>query len=472
MKHSILREAWRQRVSVAGIVLALSGLDASAAQGTADTARFRDSVITRVAEPVLPSTRAAEAVVNPVAATAPPVSAPAADTTTAAPAVSPEAVSFLRSAKVSRSAALEGRVSVLSSVGTAMPVAAANLEAVAQSRQILIERQSQGSMLTTLPAGIPVDLPAIGNRPAIQLNYTLSIPSGSEPGSPRKRLDTYVIESTGLTFDAEASAYQGEFMVVLANAEDPTDASAFPDPISVAVRASGARSIKPQPVQFSRLGQYETVALSVDTPGEDHFAVRVSVDPSDARTDPVKLAVSRPRVILSPGANGVLGWGIGTMPLSVEVRNIRSPQSYRVLVQAEAGEVTPNPIPIDKDGIGRAKLRSESTGAVALRVRNDGVESEAVQVQYRQPYAFFALAIAGGLLGAFLLGRGRKSWPKALAIGAASGVFGVAAYASGVISWLQALIGTDTLAGMTEIVVFFLGALVALAGVRAIVPNR
>lgn len=425
----------------------------------------------QVVAPVLQSWRPAETVLSPQA-----IGRSVVDVTTPPPdaremSAAPVNERMLESAKISAEALNEGRVSVLNASRGPVVVAPGNVDSLVRSNATMVERLPVGPRRTVLPARLPIELPSVEQRPAIELSYVISVPSDATPQSPRKRLKAYVFDSTGLTFDAGESAYKGEFLLVLANSEDAADAASLVDPVSVAIGAPGAQSIEPQPVLFTQLGHHERVSLSVASPPGDQFQIRVSANSLDGNADPVNLQVGRPRVIITPGARGAVGWGIGTLPINVQVTNIRTPASFRVVVQPEEGFISPNPIPVDSMGFGSATLRSASTGTYGVRVGNADVLADVVQIRYRPPYLFFALAVAGGLLGAFILGRGRKRWTKALAIGAASGVFGVTAYAAGFTSPIQKVIGSDTLAGMTEIVVLFLAAVVALTSVRIFLPK-
>jgi hypothetical protein len=126
-------------------------------------------------------------------------------------------------------------------------------------------------------------------------------------------------------------------------------------------------------------------------------------------------------------------------------------------------------VKLDAQGMATTSLRSDSAASTRLRVGDAGVISESATVVFEPPWLFLAAAIAGGLLGAFLRGKGRSHLWYALAIGVASAILMTLAYAVG-IDWVSRVLSAPRLATAGEAVVFVLGAIAALVGVGALLP--
>ena len=91
-------------------------------------------------------------------------------------------------------------------------------------------------------------------------------------------------------------------------------------------------------------------------------------------------------------------------------------------------------------------------------------------VPFTAPWWFLGAATVGGLAGAFLRGRGRKHWFKALAIGVITALVMTLAYAIG-IDWPERVLDAAGIPKAAEASVFVLGAIGALIGVTALVPK-
>lgn len=90
---------------------------------------------------------------------------------------------------------------------------------------------------------------------------------------------------------------------------------------------------------------------------------------------------------------------------------------------------------------------------------------------FTSPWPFIAAAVIGGLAGAFVRGRGRRHWIKALAVGAVSAVIMTLAYAIG-IDWPARLLDQAGIDYAGEAAVFVLGAIGAWVGISVLLPGR
>ena len=255
------------------------------------------------------------------------------------------------------------------------------------------------------------------------------------------------------------------------NLDAQEDRSALANPVIIAVNAPGAREFKPRPVEIRRLSEWTDVEVLVPDPREGTFKVSVSAGPGDAGSS-VQLQVTRPRYALSTAATSILGWGLGTTRITVSTRGMTLPPEFTVPLTVEGGgALDPAEVKLGTGGIGVTTLRSDAFPQAMVKLADPEADAKSVTVVFRAPILFFAAAIAGGLLGAFLRGKGRKKWPRALAIGIASAVLMTVGQAVRLTAWIATALGENTLATSGEAVVFFLGAIAALIGVSTLIPG-
>jgi hypothetical protein len=126
-------------------------------------------------------------------------------------------------------------------------------------------------------------------------------------------------------------------------------------------------------------------------------------------------------------------------------------------------------VKLDAQGVATARLRSDSASSTSVSVADAGVVSQPATVVFTAPWLFLAAAVAGGLLGAFIRGKGRRRAWYALAIGVASAILMTLAYAVG-IDWVSRALPAAHLATSGEAVIFVLGAIAALLGVGVLLP--
>lgn len=298
-----------------------------------------------------------------------------------------------------------------------------------------------------------------------------AIPSGSTWTTTKSdrtpvRLTAFAVGRTGLNFDVAQNTYRGTFAVALQNLDDRLDRGVLQDSVIVAVNAPGATGFKPTPIKLARLSEWNDVEVLVTDPREKKYLVSVSAGPDDPGRS-LELDVSRPRAALRAASTNILGWGLGTTRLTVASRAYAG---GLVHLSADGGSLDPGSIQLDSTGNGATVLRSDASPGANVAVDPLQWEAEPLVITFRAPYFFLAAAVLGGLLGAFLRGKGRQNWAKALAIGVATAILMTVGQAVGFISWIGTALGSNTLATSGEAVVFFLGAIAALLGVSALIP--
>jgi hypothetical protein len=284
-----------------------------------------------------------------------------------------------------------------------------------------------------------------------------------------QRLDTWVRDSTGLLMDGRRSAFVGTFDVALTDASNEDNRGPLGHSVVVAIKAPGATELEPQPLTITQLGHWQSVSIIVpDVPG-DTYAVSVSADPR-RDGDPVPLAIMRPSVRLWASPDSIVGWGIGQSNINVSVTGMRAPEGYRVPLRSGRGSLNQDFVTLNAHGQGSVRLRSDRSSGATIELLSPAMAGQPLQVRFDAPWLFLAIAICGGLVGAFLRGRGRQHWGMALLIGALSAVVMTAAYAVG-LDWPARVLKAEGLAVAGEALIFVLGAVGALVGVSAMVPG-
>lgn len=331
---------------------------------------------------------------------------------------------------------------------------------------VFVTRISATATRVALSAPLRAALPTGAPASAVRLGYVLNATTGAE-ASP-VRLVALVANNTGLVLDAAHSAWRGGFSVALSNVDDPTDRRALNTPITVAITAAGASEVTPAPLEIADVGRWHAVRVSVpDFPG-DSYRVAVSADPQD-RGNAIELPVSRPTIQVIAADAQIPGWGIGKTTITVRARGLISPEGYPVTLRSDHGSLDPAYVKLDAQGVATANLRSDTAASATVRVGDAGVSSEPASVTFEAPWWFLAAAVAGGLLGAFIRGRGRRRVWHALAIGVASALLMTLAFAVG-IDWVSRVLPTSRIATTGLAVVAVLGAIGALVGVGVLLP--
>lgn len=357
--------------------------------------------------------------------------------------------------------------SVKAVVGTQVEtVSAANVIDKLAERAVFVQRTGAAATKVALPEVLHASLAPNEKPEAVQLSYALTASQGL--GQAPIHLVALVAANTGLLFDAAHAAYSGGFSVALSNTDDPSDRRRLETPIAVLVAAQGATQIAPTPLAIERLGRWHPVTITVPNPGST-FRVAVSADPQD-KGDGIDLAVLRPVVQLIPASSRVTGWGIGEVPIAVHVQGLVDPRGFALSLQTDHGGLSPSSVVLDEQGKGSAVLRSDHAAGASVRVGNAGMVGDAVTIIFDSPWLFLTAAAAGGLLGAFLRGKGRRRWPYAFAIGIGAAVLMTIGYAVG-LDWISRALGNVRLASSGEAVVFVLGAIAALSGVTLFIPT-
>lgn len=347
-------------------------------------------------------------------------------------------------------------------------VDAENLISKIAENAIFVKRTGSEVAAATLPEGLLASLPPTANVQAVKLGYELTASQGVT--APPIRLVALISNNTGLLLNSAHSAFSGGFWVALSNADDPADRRSLSTPITVAVNAVGASEVVPAPLEIADVGRWHPVTITIPNPSGSPYRVGVSADPQDQGNE-IDLSVIRPVVQLIPERSHISGWGIGSVAIAVSIQGLASPLGFRLPLSTENGSLTPSSVVFDAQGHATTILRSDSASSTVVRIGQAQLQGEPVDVQFDAPWMFLLCATAGGLLGAFVRGKGRKKWGYALMIGMSSAVLMALAYAIG-IDWLARGFGAPALSVAGEAVVFVLGGLAALVGVQVLVPKR
>lgn len=283
------------------------------------------------------------------------------------------------------------------------------------------------------------------------------------------KLDAWARDSTGLGLIGRTGTYVGQFHVALTLRDDPEIRSILASPVNVAVAARGG-TIEPQPVSVNELGRWYDVSISVPKIENDLYEISVSADPNDAGTS-VPLAVTQPEAQIWSDPASIIGWGIGESTILIEVRGMRDPQGLPVALRAQDGSLSASRVSLDATGQGAVTLRSGRESQAIVEIMSGAFRNVApLVVPVTAPWWFLGAAVAGGLAGAFLRGRGRDHWVKAMAIGVVTALVMCLAYAIGV-DWPEKVLLASGISNAAESAVFVLGAIGALVGVSVLITK-
>lgn len=282
--------------------------------------------------------------------------------------------------------------------------------------------------------------------------------------------DAWARDSTGLGIQGSTGNYVGHFNVALVLKTDPSDRSTLASPVTVSVTARGA-TIDPRPVAISQLGLWHEVSIAVPDVEHDTYDISVSADPTNPG-DPVPLAVMRPEARIWSTPQSIIGWGIGESTVFIEADGLREPAELPVALRVVNGSLSADRVTLDAAGHAEVKLRSTRERQAIVEIMSSPLRGgEPLVIPFTAPWWFLGAAVAGGLAGAFLRGRGRQHWIKALAIGVLTAVIMCLAYAVGV-DWPAKVLATAGIPKAAEAAVFVLGAVGALLGVSAMLPKQ
>lgn len=323
-----------------------------------------------------------------------------------------------------------------------------------------------GSILTVAPGGaLPHDAHDAHDADPrrLLLPYHLHVvqENGSveDAGQPDLQM-----QDDSLRFDAGTGRFRGSVQVRQYMDGPPRDLT---EPVTL-VLGGTVESIDPQQLLIRRTNTYMAVTLT-DPGASDSVTVKVlppGAPDSEVRALTIPLARLPLRLSVSPA--GLLGFGLEQATVTVSCDGVLPEGSYTVLLSADHGRIGPAEVTLTRAApVATATLRS--TGLGSARIQASGTPFRAAQapdVEYALPVLFFLAALLGGAVGALIEAlrrrRGRLR-ARSLALGLASGVLAVVAYAAGV-----NLIGVDFGSHLHEALVFTIAALAALLGLPAL----
>ena len=376
-----------------------------------------------------------------------------------------EASPILARYRFSPEALIAGRVIAVEGTSSEV-VTAANLADKITADAVFVEYVRPDVIRTAAPGGLVTD-PSLFAASTYKLRFQVTAQNATT--SQPVKLDAWARDSTGLSLDGARGVYAGNFHVALTKASDPSDHSTLASPVVIAITALGATSIEPRPIEITMLAQWHEVSIVVPNIEGETYNIAVSADPN-REGDPVKLSVIHPVIRLLSTPSSIIGWGIGESTINVAARRMRRTEGFRVPLTSIHGSLGSGTVILDAAGHGAVRLRSSRDSATTIEVQSAGLISEPLEVPFDAPWFFLGLAVAGGLIGAFLHGRGRQHWVRASAIGVSTAVVMTLTYAVG-IDWPARVLKNADIALAGEAVVFVLGVIGALVGVSLLVPG-
>lgn len=377
------------------------------------------------------------------------------------PAEAPPTIAVATAARVTRRLDADllrtGKVTAIVD-GAIVPATADSADAQAARGGVFIEARRAAAITAVLPAILKQQ------AESAQLLPEELVMAGAGTDRP-VRVSWYVADSSGLEYSGAQQAYLGKVAVACLNADDPQDQSALPVAFSPLVTALGA-DVAPPALEVTHFGRWYPMQLVVRRP-QAPYNVSVTLDPGKPGAA-TTLAFQPPRLEISVMPPPV-GFGITKARVSVQGVGLRDPKGMPLLLKAPGAELAEDKLQLDENGFTSTELRASGLADVKVTAGEPFVGDATVEVS--SPFVFLAAAVLGGLAGAFLRKRGRRRWPRALAVGAVTAVVMTVAYFVG-INWAENLPGAATLAQGGLAVVFVLGAVSALGSVSWLLPEQ
>lgn len=286
-------------------------------------------------------------------------------------------------------------------------------------------------------------------------------PAGVQPRSIQ--YEPVLLVLNALRFQSNTGRFEASMVVGLRNPSIPQDRSELTDPVKLLLR-SDADEVSPAEVSITRLGDPQTIKISSISPATPFkvFAATL-LDNGDG----VEIPVVRPTLLVEPARGSINGLGLEKTTIHVQADKIANATGLRVSIKTSQGEVSPTAIELDAQGRGSVELRSAGTGATTLAVSGAPFETGKAVVEFGKPWSSLIAAWLGAVAGWVLLMQGRKkktAWSVIVALASAAFVF--AGYSVGIrlAQWAP-----DATVG--EALVFFVAAVGAFMGVKALVPT-
>jgi hypothetical protein len=282
-------------------------------------------------------------------------------------------------------------------------------------------------------------------------------------------LEPIVEAAGGLRADPQGAGYVGRLFVGVVSLRDRTERLELPAPVLLLISSAQIDTIEPAQVGIGHTGlPFTEVALRTATPrAPASVKIRSSLTASGEADVPVPVALPEASLVASP--ERILGFGLETALISVQVSGLPNPNGYRVTLVPSDGRIEPpDPVQVDHLGFGTARLRSGLVGTAVVAAGGVNVVNiRSAQVTFGWPWVLLVSALAGGLLGRLLKilspPRRRKTartWIRELIVGAIAGLGATIMWAVGV--YLVPVLPTVLTGAAAYFTVGFVGGLVGL----------
>jgi hypothetical protein len=314
-------------------------------------------------------------------------------------------------------------------------------------------------------SGRAAELSKSPDRPmrAYSLSYSFSA-LAEQPDSHESKPVTFeavVMVMKGLRYDASSSRFEAQIAVGLRNPEVPSDRALLGEPLPILVSANAADQVEPPKLEIKQLGEPEFVKISAAAPATPFY---VSAGTIGDEGDRIEIPVERSQLSVQPVRAQIEGWGLSKTVIQIEVPGLaQSGKKYSIGVSTTKGEIVPTPVQLDDSGRATAELRSDGTGTATITAEGGPFQAGTATVRFISPRNFLIATLVGALAGWIARTRGRRWSLGELLVAIASASILAAAYAIG-IHWLKW--APD--AGVGEALAFFVAAMGAYSGMRAL----
>jgi hypothetical protein len=329
---------------------------------------------------------------------------------------------------------------------------------------VLVQRT--GSVLRELPAedesSRSLDTQPIAAY-ALPIRFHALAKLPGETSSRPVEFEAVLMVMNALRFRESSRRFEADLVVGLRNPAAPKDRSILSEPVKLFVSASGDE-VAPGEIEIGRLGDPRVVKISSLSPAAPYkVSAKTLLDDGDT----VEVPIVRPTLRLKATRGSIGGWGLEKTMLHVQAEGVANAAGMHVALHTSQGDVKPEGFELDANGSGTAQLRSDGVGMALLSASGVPFSSSEEKVEFVKPWSFLVAALLGAIAGWVVRTRARSKSLRSALVAVASAAIVTAAYSIGIrlAQWApEATVG--------EALTFFVAAIGAYLGIKAIMPVR
>ena len=270
---------------------------------------------------------------------------------------------------------------------------------------------------------------------------------------------------TTLLFDPEANAFGGTINFLLRDSLHPAREGPLPSPVNfLAVVPLG--TVSPQNFPLQRINLPPTAVRVTTTTMDDSLPLHVSTTLNPEGVN-VWLQIAHNPIQVEPVHRAIWGFGLQKTTIHVTLPSEAGPAIKAVRLRASKGEPEPSRLMLAGGETGDVTIRSSGGGTDTVWADAGRFASLPATIIYTSPLVFLIAALLGAVVGGALTGvRPARAYQKRVL----AGLFVAVAFTIGL-----NLTGMEIPTRVGEAVIFVvagLGALLGVAGIKAVLPSK